>query len=159
MTTDKIPWEQDGEEFDADKAKSYLTNLLSDKKKLQDRLTKLTSDSKDKGSRAGELEKENLRLKVQLNTGLSDRQVARLVGSDFDELMADAEAYAEETGIELRSFIEPADAGTPGDDPQGGDGNEGDEQKQINRNFIPPRRTETPEDSYDAKSIISSMEF
>lgn len=155
---EKVPWEQDGQEFDADKAKKYLTALLEDKTKLQERLSKLTTSSKDKGSKAAELEKENLRLKVQLNTGLSDRQVARLVGDDFDALMQDAEAYASETGLELRSFINDPEAGTAGEG-QSQENDEGEQQRQFVSDYSPPRRQMVPEDTYDAKAIIDSMDF
>lgn len=60
---------------------------------------RLAAEAAEKGTAASNMALENARLKVQLATGLTERQVARLVGSDFDELLADAEAFKAEAGI------------------------------------------------------------
>lgn len=117
----QVPWE-DGE-FNEEKAKSLILNLRNEKKVLQDRNKDLNAKVKNSGSDSASTKAENDKLKIQIATGLSDRQVARLVGDTLEEKMADAEAYAEETGIELRSLLEPEAEGTPGD-PVGADGEE-----------------------------------
>src|SRR5699024_11608581 len=83
--------------------------------------------TKNAGSTNSELQAENDRLKIQLQTGLNDRQVARLVGDTLEEKLADAEAYAEETGIELRSIFDSEAEGTPGD-PAGAEDEEDEER-------------------------------
>lgn len=117
----QVPWE-DGE-MDEAKAKSLILNLRNEKKVLQDRNKDLNAKVKNSGSDSASAKAENDKLKIQIATGLSDRQVARLVGDTLEEKMADAEAYAEETGIELRSLLEPEAEGTPGD-PVGAEGEE-----------------------------------
>lgn len=46
--------------------------------------------------------RKNDLLKVQLETGLSEKQVSRLTGDDYDALLEDAKAYAEENDIALK---------------------------------------------------------
>lgn len=156
-TEGQAPWDKDGEEFDADKARRYLSNLLSDKQKLQDRL-----DTQKKGSeeKYANLEAENVKLKVQLNTGLSDKQVARLVGDTFEEKMKDAEAYAEETGFELHSFFESEDsADTPGDGQGANDDGEQEPEKQVNRNFNPPQNGGQGIQAPDYGDIVKKLDL
>lgn len=62
--------------------------------------TKQQDDSESEGSvDTSALARENALLKVRLETGLTERQAARLVGDDYDALAADAKAYMEEHGI------------------------------------------------------------
>lgn len=139
----KVPWEKDGEEFDAEKAKSYLNAIASDRDKarkerdtLKDRLKTASDGKKDSTAREKDLQQENVRLKVQLKTGLSDQQIKRLVGDNEDELLEDAQLFAEETGIELTDFT--ASAGTPGTG--SGDGeDEGEQGKQFSTNYRTPQ--------------------
>lgn len=141
--TVKVPWEQDGEEFDAVKAKSYLNAIASDRDKARqerdsykERLKSATDGKKDASAREKELQQENTRLKVQMKTGLSDQQIKRLVGDTEDELLEDAQLFAEETGIELTDFT--ASAGTPGTG--SGDGeDEGEQGKQFSTNYRTPQ--------------------
>lgn len=158
-STVKVPWEQDGEEFDAEKAKSYLTSLLNDKQKLQDRNKELQSKSKSGSSEAEELRKENLKLQVQMQTGLNDNQIKRLVGDSLDELMADAEAFAEETGITLRSFFEDPEAGegTPDEDQDGAQGES--EPKHVSRNFRAPGQKQAIEEPVDYDKISANLDI
>lgn len=156
--TVKVPWEKDGEEFDAEKAKSYLTALHEDKTKLQERLKSATDGKKDASGREKDLLKENTRLKVQMKTGLSDRQIQRLVGDTEDELLEDAQLFAEETGVELHDFT--ASVGTPGNDPDGGEGEGGEEPKQFSQNYRTPQgQTAGTHDAPDFKGIIENMQF
>lgn len=145
----EAPWERDGEEFDAEKAKAYLTALAGDKEKLQTRNKELQSKSKSGSGEADALRKENLKLQVQMQTGLNDSQIKRLVGSTFDELMEDAGEFASETNVELRSFFEaPEDAeGTPGEDPDGAQ--EPQEPKNFGRNFRAPGQDQPIPDTID----------
>lgn len=133
----EMPWEKDGEEFDAAKAKQLILNLRNEKKTLQDRNRDLSSQKKSAGSTNSELQAENDRLKIQLQTGLNDKQVARLVGDTLEEKLADAEAYAEETGIELRSFFEPEAEGTPPEE-AGAEGEEEEEKPTPGMNYRAP---------------------
>lgn len=140
MADEKMPWEKNGEEFDAERAKAYIVGLNRDVENLKARNKDLLSKSKDAGKGSKELREENLKLQVQIQTGLNDRQIARLTGDTLDEMLEDAEAYAEETGIELRSLLEPDEdsTGTPGNDQGDPDDGENEEQKQVARNFRPP---------------------
>src|SRR5699024_11979464 len=81
----EMPREKDGVEFDADKAKQLTLNLRGEKKTLQERLKESNAKTKNAGSTNSELQAENDRLKIQLQTGLNDRQVARLVGDTRSE--------------------------------------------------------------------------
>lgn len=157
----EMPWEKEGEEFDAEKAKQLIINLRNEKKSLQDRNRDLSSQKKTAGSTSAELQKENDKLKIQLATGLNDRQVARLVGDTLEEKMADAEAYAEETGIELRSFLEPEaeGSGTPQDE-AGAEGNEDEQKPPQGMNYRAPAQKQqgVPEVDLEelAKGLVSS---
>lgn len=55
---------------------------------------------KDAEARA-KLERENLVLKVQRETGLDEDVIERLKGETVEELVADAKAFAEKVGFEL----------------------------------------------------------
>src|SRR5699024_2361821 len=135
-----MPWEKNDEEFDAEKAKAFIIGLNRNIENLKSRNKDLVAQKKNAGSGAKELEAENLKLKVQIETGLSDKQIARLNGGTLDEMLEDAAAYAEETGIELRSLLEPDESpeGTPGTDQ--GDSDDGEEEagEQVARNFRAP---------------------
>lgn len=151
----QVPWENG--EFDEEKAKSLILNLRSEKKTLQDRLKDTQTKSKNAGSEKSELQKENDKLKIQLQTGLNDRQVARLVGETLEEKMADAEAYAAETGIELRSFLDSEAEGTP---PEGaGAEEEEDEQEKptpgLNYRAPAQKRQGIPE--VDLKDLAADL--
>lgn len=156
-----MPWEKSGEEFDAERAKSYIIGLSRDIENLKSRNKDLAAQKKDAGSGTAELKAENLKLKVQLNTGLNDRQIARLTGDTFDEMMEDAAAYAEETGVELRSAFDTEDdpTGTPGNDQ--GDPNDVDDegQRQVGRNFKPPVREpgRTSEEAIDYDALAREI--
>lgn len=156
MTEAKMPWDREGETFDEDKARKWIADLVGDKEKLQERLSKATSSSKGKAGEAEELRKENLRLKVQIHTGLDDRQIARLVGNTFEEVMEDAAAYAEETGIELRSLIEDDDAGTQDQD-DSGVGHEG-QAKTVERNYRNPGQQVIQEAEVDLSEIAAGLD-
>lgn len=151
----QVPWE-DGE-MDEAKAKALILNLRNEKKVLQDRNKELGAKAKNAGSEKGGLQQENDKLKIQLATGLNDRQVARLVGETLEEKMADAEAYAEETGIELRSFLDSEAEGTP---PEGaGAEEEEDEQEKptpgLNYRAPAQKRQGIPE--VDLKDLAADL--
>lgn len=152
----QVPWE-DGE-FDEEKAKKLILNLRDEKKTLQDRLKDSNAKSKSAGSEKSALQTENDKLKIQLQTGLNDRQVARLVGDTLEEKMADAEAYAEETGIELRSFFEPEAEGTSPEG-AGAEGDEDDEKPSPGLNYRAPAQKQEGIKEVDlgdlAKDLIS----
>lgn len=156
MTEAKMPWDREGETFDEDKARKWIADLVGDKEKLQERLSKATSSSKGKAGEAEELRKENLQLKVQIHTGLDDRQIARLVGNTFEEIMEDAAAYAEETGIELRSLIEDDDAGTQDQDDSGA-GHE-EQAKSVGRNYRNPGQQVIQEAEVDLSEIAAGLD-
>lgn len=159
---DKVeaPWEKEGEEFDAERAKAHLTRLLDDKARLQERLRDAGNAKKDSSNETEELRKENLLLKVQMKTGLSDRNLSRLVGTTEEELLEDAELFAEETGIELRSFIDPT-AGTPGDESGADDEGEGKEQeKSFSTSYrTPGGQSLAGRDEPDFAGIIEGLEI
>lgn len=156
MTEAKMPWDREGETFDEDKARKWIADLVGDKEKLQERLSKATSSSKGKAGEAEDLRKENLQLKVQIHTGLDDRQIARLVGNTFEEVMEDAAAYAEETGIELRSLIEEDDAGTQDQDDSGA-APEG-QTKSVERNYRNPGQQVIQEAEVDLSEIAAGLD-
>src|SRR5699024_3098426 len=133
----ELQWEKDGDEFDAEAAKKLIHNLRDDKKTLHERLKYSNTKTKNAGSTNSELQTENDRLNIQIQTGLNDRQVARLVGDTLEEKLADAEAYAEETGIELRSFFDSEAEGTPGD-PAGAEDEEDEEKPTPGMNYRAP---------------------
>lgn len=61
---------------------------------------------------------EKARLEIALDKGLTKAQVKRLVGSNLDELTADAEAYIEEHGLgEAGNGSSQANGGTEGQAP------------------------------------------
>lgn len=156
--TEKVPWERDGEEFDADKAKAYLNTLLSDKEKLQTRNKELQAKQKSGSGEAEDLRKENLKLQVQMQTGLNDSQVKRLVGDTLDEMLEDAEAFASETGVELRSFFETPEAeGTPDEDQGGAQGDP--ESKYVPRNFRAPGQSQPIPDAVDYDKIAAGLDI
>lgn len=156
--TVKVPWEQDGEEFDAEKAKGYLNALLSDKEKLKERLQSTSESKRGASAREKELQKENTLLKVQMKTGLSDRQIQRLVGDTEEALLEDASLFAEETGIELNDFT--ASVGAPGDNPDGDEGAGNEEPKQYSTNYRTPQgQTAGSHEAPDLKGIIETMQF
>jgi hypothetical protein len=80
------------------------------------RLERELADAKTKLDEAAASTRANDLLKVRLETGLSEKQVSRLTGDDFDALLADAKEYAEENGIALKGD-EPADDEPGGDEP------------------------------------------
>lgn len=153
----EMPWEKNGEEFNAETAKQLILNLRGEKKTLQDRLKDSNAKSKNAGSEKSELQQENDRLKIQLQTGLNDRQVARLVGDTLEEKLADAEAYAEETGIELHSFFDSeANEGTPPE----GDGAEesGNEEKPApGMNYRAPAQKRQGLPEVNIKDLASQL--
>lgn len=156
--TEKVPWERDGEEFDADKAKAYLNTLLSDKEKLQTRNRELQAKQKSGSGEVEDLRKENLKLQVQMQTGLNDSQIKRLVGDTLDEMLEDAEAFASETGVELRSFFETPEAeGTPDEDQGGAQGDS--ESKYVSRNFRAPGQSQPIPDAVDYDKIAAGLDI
>lgn len=164
--TVKVPWEQDGEEFNAEKAKSYLTAILSDRDKAReerdtykDRLASASTSKKEATAKEKDLQRENIRLKVQMQTGLSDRQIQRLVGDTEEALLEDAGLFAEETGIELRNLI--GDVGTPGEEPGANEEQEqSEEPKQFSTNYRTPQgQTMGSHQSEDISGIIENMQI
>lgn len=155
MPEGQVPWE-DGE-FDEDKAKSLILSLRADKDKLKERLSTATGDKKDSSAREAELQKENTRLKVQMKTGLSDQQIKRLVGETEDELLEDAELFAEETGIELTDFT--ASAGTPGEEPGDGEG-DGEQGKSFSTNYrTPQNQSMADHEQVDYAKLAASLDI
>lgn len=166
MTTDdqQMPWEKSGEEFDAEKAKTLILGLNRTIDNLKARNKDLLSAKKSAGEGSDELKSENLKLKIQLHTGLNDKQVARLNGDTFDEMLEDADSYAAETGIELRSFFESEQSptGTPGNDQGGeGEGYEDGEREPVGRDFRPPTRKhgQTSGQSVDLSALAKEIDF
>lgn len=162
----KVPWEKPGEVFDQDRAKSYLEAITADRDKareerdkVQARLKEATDSKKGASAREKELQKENILLKVQMKTGLSDRQIQRLVGDTEEALLEDAGLFAEETGIELRDLI--GDVGTPGEEPGADEGQEQPEEpKQFSTNYRTPQgQTMGSHQSEDISGIIENMQI
>lgn len=133
----KAPWEvssdgadvpEDQQEIDREKLKRYLFNILTDKERLQakvttvegerddfktkyetklregeseaDRIKRENEELKQKLEKGGEetAEMRALRLEVALDKGISKRDAFRLVGKTRDELEADADAFLEDHG-------------------------------------------------------------
>lgn len=134
----KAPWEDKGEEIDADKVKAFV---YAEKKRahdleaelkvskaevkaksktiagLEDEKAKREQENEsaaDKAKREAEEKakadaesaaaisaatRENALLKVRLETGLNENQAKRLIGDDFEALLADAESYIKENGL------------------------------------------------------------
>lgn len=130
----KAPWEKRGEEFDAEKAKTYIASLTSERdreaaaRKAAEAKVKEHDDSKlsetDKLTR--ELEQQRTtaadkartvdRYEVAEEVGLPLTWARRLVGDDRDALLADAKAMKAD-------LDEKSKPGTPKPDPsQGGGG-------------------------------------
>lgn len=163
MPEGQAPWEKNGESFDAEKAWSLITNLReenstlrSEKSTLQDRLRNSSSSTKKEKDEASTLRKENMTLRLQMDTGLTEKQVARLVGDTFEDKMKDAEAYAEETGIELRSLIAHDSDPSEDQDVEGGTG--GEEPKRFERNYRAPGQIVPAEDPVDYGKIAQLMD-
>jgi len=159
-----MPWEKNGEEFDAEKAKAFIVGLNRTIDNLKSRNKDLVAQKKSAGEDGEGLKAENLKLKVQIHTGLTDKQIARLNGDTFEEMMEDAENYAAETNIELRSLLEPDSdsTGTPGN----GQGNQGEgegegEREPVARNFRPPAqgRGEPSGQSVDMDELAKQIDF
>src|SRR5699024_837083 len=149
----------DGEAFDADEAKQIMRTLRGLQKTVQDRLKEPNAKAANAAATNSELQAEGDRLKIQLQTGLNDRQVARLVGDTLEEKLADAEAYAEETGIELRSFFDSEAEGTPGD-PAGAEDEEDEEKPTPGMNYRAPAQKQQgitePDLASMAQDLVSS---
>lgn len=117
----------DGEEFDADRAKSKIRKANSEAKNLRQRvkeleqaesklreiedgekseLQRLQEQLQDAEKRAGTAQMESLRLQVAHDKGLSPSQARRLSGSTLEELEADAEEL-------LELFARPSQEDTP----------------------------------------------
>ena len=127
----KAPWEVDlkeGDEptFDFEKGKRYLYNVLSDKEKLQEKVTsteaakadiqkKLDEKLREGESEADRIKRERdelqkkledasktdvekLKLQVALDKGLTAFQAKRLVGETKEDLEADAEEILQNMG-------------------------------------------------------------
>lgn len=163
--TVKVPWEQEGAgEFDAEKAKAYLSAVASDRDKarqerdtLKDRLKAATDGKKDSSAREKDLLTENTQLKVQMKTGLSDQQIKRLVGDTEDELLEDAKLYADETGIELVDFT--ASVGAPDGESGGGEGSE-NEGKPFSTNYRTPQgQSMAQHEQTDYAKLVESMDI
>lgn len=167
MPEREMPWDKEGVEFDADKAKTFIRSLIrendtlkEDNSKLSDRL-KDARDGKSNASKSErELRKENTLLKVQMRTGLSDNQLKRLVGETEEELLEDAQSFASETGIELRDLI--AEVGTPDEGHGGGEGaSEGEQQqKPFSGNYrTPTDQTRGLHNEVSNADIIAALDF
>jgi len=74
-------------EFDAKRARTLIDRLRSERDKARTAAAKAAKSAPD----AAALQKENLRLKVGLQTGLDADLVDRLRGDTEEELLADAE--------------------------------------------------------------------
>lgn len=102
----------------------YQKSLLSKEERL-------AAEAAESGTTASKLADENNRLRVRLETGLTERQVARLVGSNYDELLEDAEAFKADlppekeapaprktpSGSKLKGGLNPADDEDAEDNP------------------------------------------
>lgn len=123
----KAPWEEKGEEFDADKAKKYLYDLTRDRDGAVVKVAQITQqrdelqakvdehESKDltevqrlqreleqaKATPAEDTETklENARLTLALEHGLTVKQAKRLSGSTPEELEADLPELLDTLGI------------------------------------------------------------
>jgi len=72
--------------------RSQLRNVEQERDSALAELEELRGGSKEVSSRVGTLEQENARLKVALEKGLPADLVPRLVGTNAEELAADADA-------------------------------------------------------------------
>lgn len=122
----KAPWEKDGSEFDAEKAKKLLYNLYRDREDLEtrvktatgerdalktrvdgletkglselDRLKRENEQLKAKLAEDTEAKLENARLKLAIDNGLTVAQARRLIGTTPEELEADLPNLLEDLG-------------------------------------------------------------
>lgn len=137
-TTEKAPpWERKGEEFDAEKAKTYITSLQSERdreaaaRKAAEAKVKEHDDAKLSETERLERERDDAKSTAAQKAALADRyEVAeevglplswarRLVGDDREALLADAKAMKAD-------LDEKSKGGTPRHDPsQGGGGGAG----------------------------------
>lgn len=62
-------------------------------KSLKSKEEQLAGEVSEKDKNLAETRRENWLLKIQIKTGLSDKQLGRLKGDDFDELLADAKEF------------------------------------------------------------------
>ncbi len=85
----------------AELVKTAATSKRDGETEVQ-RLERELEESNAKVTKAAADARTNDLLKVRLETGLSEKQVSRLTGDDFDALLKDAEEYAEENGIALK---------------------------------------------------------
>lgn len=167
MPEGQAPWDKDGEKYDEEKARNLIVNLRQEKSDLQSRLAQAETDrdtyksrldntsknSKTKTNEVKELEKENIKLHVQIQTGLDDKQVNRLVGDTLEEKLEDAKAYAEETGIELRSIFEEP-GGTPDDQ-----GQDEEKEKPVERNYRAPGGPSRVEEPFNPKDFLGVFDL
>jgi len=100
--TPKVEEAPKGKTFDEDYVKelrresagyrSQLRSVEQERDSALSELEELRGGSKETSSRATQLEQENARLKVALEKGLPADLVPRLVGTNVEELAADADA-------------------------------------------------------------------
>lgn len=112
----KAPWEKNGTEFDADKARNLLANKEADEKKLKERLAEFERAQQEaedaKLSDQQRIEKERdeaksasekatleaARLRALVKFGLSEEDLEFIHGSTEEEVLASAERYSERHG-------------------------------------------------------------
>lgn len=96
----KGPWEASGEEFDAERAKRHIYNLMQDKERRDERIVSLTVErdaaadelavlKAKSGSKEGQFDADRYRLELAIDHRLSRSEAKRLVGTTKEELDAD----------------------------------------------------------------------
>lgn len=112
----KAPWDKNGTEFDAEKARNLLANKDADEKKLKERLAELEKAQQEaenaKLSDQQRIEKERdeaksasekatleaARLRALVKFGLSEEDLEFIHGGTEEEVLASAERYSERHG-------------------------------------------------------------
>jgi len=112
--TPKVEEAPKGKTFDEDYVKelrresagyrSQLRSVEQERDSALSELEELRGGSKETSSRATQLEQENARLKVALEKGLPADLVPRLVGTNVEELAADADALLSLIGPERKAI-------------------------------------------------------
>jgi len=120
----KAPWEEKGEDFNADTAKKYIHGLLSDRESrdgtisslkaenktlttdlaaakdssltAEQRAEKAASDAQERDAKFAKLERENARLRIGQEKGLNAKQMRYLNGETEEELTAAADQILED---------------------------------------------------------------
>lgn len=112
--------EDNGDEFDADKAREKIRKINSENRNLRKRATEAEEKAREadgKDERLTALEAENLRLRVGVKHGLPETLIKRLSGTTEEEILQDAEELMELFGSKKPPTDQPRTKLRGGGDP------------------------------------------